>query len=93
MKKVWKKGAALALAAVMCAGALSGCGKKSEGISAFTYNGKKVDADFANFALRYEQSKVHDLYAYYGFDANGIIDKVREMMGLEYEADESWEDE
>ncbi|MCR4707488.1 MAG: hypothetical protein K5746_06015 [Clostridiales bacterium] len=34
-----------------------------------------------------------DLYAYYGFDANGIIDKVREMMGLEFEADESWEDE
>ena len=34
-----------------------------------------------------------DLYAYYGFDANGIVDKVREMMGLEYEADESWEDE
>ena len=34
-----------------------------------------------------------DLYAYYGCDANGIVDKVREMMGLEYEADESWEDE
>ena len=66
MKKVWKKGAALALAAVMCAGVLSGCGKDSEGISAFTYNGKKVDADFTNFALRYEQSKVDDLYAYYG---------------------------
>ena len=66
MKKMWKKGAALALAAVMCAGALSGCGKNSEGISAFTYNGKKVDADLTNFALRYEQSKVDDLYAYYG---------------------------
>ena len=34
-----------------------------------------------------------DLYAYYGFDANGIVDKVREMMGLEFEADENWEDE
>ena len=34
-----------------------------------------------------------DLYAYYGFDANGIVDKVREMMGMEFEADESWEDE
>lgn len=34
-----------------------------------------------------------DLYAYYGFDANGIVDKVREMMGLEFEEDESWEDE
>lgn len=34
-----------------------------------------------------------DLYAYYGFDADGIIAKVREMMGLEYEADENWEDE
>lgn len=34
-----------------------------------------------------------DLYAYYGFDANGIVDKVREMMGMEFEADEDWEDE
>ncbi len=34
-----------------------------------------------------------DLYAYYGLDANGIVDKVREMMGKEYEPDEDWEDE
>ena len=34
-----------------------------------------------------------DLYSYYGFDANGIVDKVREMMGREYEPDENWEDE
>ena len=34
-----------------------------------------------------------DLYSYYGFDADGIIDKVRQMMGLEFEADENWEDE
>ena len=34
-----------------------------------------------------------DLYAYYGFDSNGIVDKVREMMGLEFEEDECWEDE
>ena len=65
MKKVWKKGAAFVLAAVMCAGALSGCGKDKEAISAFTFNGKKVDGDFANFVLRYEQSTVDDMYAYY----------------------------
>jgi len=34
-----------------------------------------------------------DLYAHYGLDANGIIDRVREMLGREYEADEDWEDE
>ena len=34
-----------------------------------------------------------DLYAYYGLDANGIVDKVREMMGMEFEADENWDDE
>lgn len=34
-----------------------------------------------------------DLYAYYGFDANGIIDQVRSLMGKEFEADENWEDE
>lgn len=65
MGKVWKKGAAVVLAAVMCAGALSGCGKKSEAISAFTFNGKKVDGDFANFVLRFEQASLDDIYAYY----------------------------
>jgi transketolase len=34
-----------------------------------------------------------DLYAHYGLDSNGIIAKVREMMGMEFEADENWEDE
>ena len=34
-----------------------------------------------------------DLYAHYGLDANGIVDKVREMMGMEFEADENWDDE
>lgn len=34
-----------------------------------------------------------DLYSYYGLDANGIVDKVREMMGTEFEADEDWQDE
>lgn len=34
-----------------------------------------------------------DLYSYYQLDANGIVDKVREMMGKEFEADENWEDE
>jgi transketolase len=34
-----------------------------------------------------------DLYAHYGLDVNGIVDRVRQMMGLEYEADENWDDE
>jgi transketolase len=34
-----------------------------------------------------------DLYAHYGLDANGIADKARQMMGLEFEADEDWNDE
>ena len=34
-----------------------------------------------------------DLYAYYGLDANGIVDKVRKMMGMEFEADENWDDD
>jgi len=34
-----------------------------------------------------------DLYAYYQLDANGIVEKVREMMGMEFEADEDWNDE
>jgi transketolase len=34
-----------------------------------------------------------DLYAHYGLDANGIIDQVRGMVGLEFEEDENWDDE
>ena len=34
-----------------------------------------------------------DLYAHYGLDANGIVDQVRGMMGLEFEEDENWDDE
>ena len=51
MNKVWKKGAVFVLAAAMCAGALSGCGKKSEAISVFTFDGKKVDGDLTNLSF------------------------------------------
>jgi transketolase len=34
-----------------------------------------------------------DLYAHYGLDSNGIIEQVRGMMGMEFEADEDWNDE
>ena len=34
-----------------------------------------------------------DLYAYYGLEANGVVDKVRGMMGMECEPDEDWNDE
>ena len=34
-----------------------------------------------------------DLMAHYGFDENGIAASVREIMGKDFEADESWEDE
>ena len=34
-----------------------------------------------------------DLYSYYGMDANGIIDKVREVMNRDFEEDENWDDE
>jgi len=34
-----------------------------------------------------------DLMNLYKIDADGIIEKVREVMGREFEADEDWEDE
>ncbi len=34
-----------------------------------------------------------DLYAHYGLDCNGILTKVREIMGRDFEEDEDWEDE
>ena len=34
-----------------------------------------------------------DLYSCYNLDANGIIDKVREVMGRDFEEDEDWDDE
>jgi len=34
-----------------------------------------------------------DLYAYYKLDADGIIEKVREIMGRDFEEDDNWDDE
>lgn len=34
-----------------------------------------------------------DLYAHYGLDANGIVDQVRGILGMEFEEDENWDDE
>ncbi len=34
-----------------------------------------------------------DLYSHYKLDTDGIIEKVREVMGRDYEDDEDWEDE
>ena len=34
-----------------------------------------------------------DLYAHYGLDANGVVDQVRSMVGMEFEEDENWDDE
>ncbi|MCU0661798.1 MAG: transketolase family protein [Myxococcota bacterium] len=34
-----------------------------------------------------------DLYAHYKLDTNGIIEKVRAVMGQAFEEDENWEDE
>lgn len=82
MGKVWKKGAAALLAAVMCASALSGCGKKSEAISAFSFNGKKVDGDLANFVLRFEEASLDDMYAYYASMMQQDIWSMDDGQGL-----------
>ena len=34
-----------------------------------------------------------DLYAHYKLDANGIVETIREVMKIEFEEDEDWEDE
>ncbi len=34
-----------------------------------------------------------DLYSHYGLDSNAMIDKVREIMGKDFEEDEDWDDE
>ena len=51
---------------------------------------------FEKLGLQDEFSLVgypEDLYAHYKLDTNGIIDKVREVMGRDFEEDEDWEDE
>jgi transketolase len=51
---------------------------------------------FEKLGLQDEFSLVgypEDLYAHYKLDTNGIIEKVREVMGRDFEEDEDWEDE
>jgi transketolase len=51
---------------------------------------------FRKLGLNDEYSEVgypEDLYAYYKLDSNGIVDTIREVMQIEFEEDEDWEDE
>jgi len=34
-----------------------------------------------------------DLYNHYKIDMDGIVEKIRETMGKDFEEDEDWEDE
>ena len=71
MSKFWKRGAALVLAGVLCAAGLSGCSKKTEAKTVYTFNGAKVDAGLTNFLFRYQQAIMDRAYGdmfkqYYG---------------------------
>jgi transketolase len=51
---------------------------------------------FRKVGIRDEYAMVgipEDLYAYYNMDADGLAATVREVMGMDFEADEDWEDE
>ena len=56
----------------------------------------KLLACFSKLGLNDEYSLVgypEDLYTHYRLDADGIMATVRELMQLEFEEDEDWEDE
>ena len=77
MRKLWNRGTAVVLAAVMCAAALSGCSKKAEAKPVYTFNGKAVDADLTNFVMRYQQAGFDQSYGsmlsqYYGQSVWGL---------------------
>lgn len=51
---------------------------------------------FEKIGLQDEYAEIgypEDLYSYYKLDADGIIEKVREIMGKDFEEDENWDDE
>lgn len=60
-----KKFAMLALAGLMAATALTGCGKLKDSDVAVTVDGDKVTADIANFFARYTQAQYETYYSGY----------------------------
>lgn len=51
---------------------------------------------FEKVGLQDEYAEIgypEDLYSYYKLDADGIIEKVRGIMGKDFEEDENWDDE
>jgi len=51
---------------------------------------------FEKVGLQDEYAEIgypEDLYSYYKLDADGIIEKVRVIMGKDFEEDENWDDE
>jgi len=51
---------------------------------------------FTKVGLQDEYAEIgypEDLYSHYKLDADGIIEKVREIMGKDFEEDDNWDDE
>lgn len=51
---------------------------------------------FTKVGLNDEYAEIgypEDLYAHYKLDSNGIIEKVRDIMGKDFEEDDNWEDD
>ena len=55
-----------------------------------------MKGDLVTFGIKPEYAEIgypEDLYSHYKLDADGIIEKVREIMGKDFEEDDNWDDE
>ncbi|MBQ0000837.1 MAG: FKBP-type peptidylprolyl isomerase, partial [Clostridiales bacterium] len=70
MKNTWKKYAAIAMAGVLSAGMLSGCGDKKEVFdgtkTVATINGEEIPMGVFSFVVRNQQAYLKALYESYG---------------------------
>lgn len=76
MKNTWKKYAAIAMAGVLSAGMLSGCGNKKEETAAFdraqavaVVNGEEIPMGVLSMMVRNQQAYIKAMYEMYGMGA------------------------
>ena len=85
MRRIGKKGIVLALAAIVSAASVTGCGTQLPSDVIASYGDQMIGREEAEFYARYQQYSTEYMYAMYGSSLTGIWDQVDQTTSKTYQ--------
>lgn len=85
MRRIGKKGIVLALAAIVSAASITGCGTQLPSDVIASYGDQMIGREEAEFYARYQQYSTEYMYAMYGSSLTGIWDQVDQTTSKTYQ--------